>query len=192
MTKIGFIRHGCTAWNKEKRAQGVTNIPLDEEGIQQAVALADRLTEEQWNVIYTSDLMRAHRTAEIIAEKLGIDEVHIDERLREMSGGLTEGKTMDERVSLWGENWKELDLGAEKPDDGMARGLACVQDIVAKHPDKSVLVVSHGALLRNTLRGLSTELSDKERLNNTSITVLRHAESKWSCELYNCTKHLTI
>lgn len=185
MTRIGLIRHGCTAWNKEKRAQGVTDIPLDDEGIQQAVALAERLSDDTWNVIYTSDLVRAHRTAEIIAKRLGIEEIHIDKRLREMSGGLVEGKTMDERISIWGENWKQLELGAEKPDDGMLRGMSCVQAIVEKHPNDSVLIVSHGALLRNTLRGLSAALTEQERLNNTSITVLRHAESVWTCELYN-------
>lgn len=192
MTQIGFIRHGCTAWNKEKRAQGVTDIPLDEEGIAQAVALAERLSMEHWNVIYSSNLVRARRTAEIIADKLGINTVHVDERLREMSGGLVEGKTMDERIQQWGENRKELELGAEKPDEGMMRGIACIQDIVAKHSNDRILIVSHGALLRNTLRGLSAELSEKERLDNTSITVLRQVETAWSCDLYNCTKHLSI
>lgn len=46
MSLIGLIRHGSTAWNKEGRAQGLADIPLDEEGINQAEALAERLSSE--------------------------------------------------------------------------------------------------------------------------------------------------
>lgn len=46
MTRIGFIRHGSTAWNKERRAQGNSNIPLDEEGLLQARKLAERISQE--------------------------------------------------------------------------------------------------------------------------------------------------
>ena len=72
MTTIGFVRHGVTAWNKEGRAQGSSDIPLDDEGIEMAEHVAKRLAEEQWDVIYTSPLIRAKKTAEIIAaEKAG-------------------------------------------------------------------------------------------------------------------------
>ena len=69
MTTIGFVRHGVTAWNKEGRAQGSSDIPLDEEGIEMAEHVANRLATESWDVIYTSHLLRAKKTAEIIAEK---------------------------------------------------------------------------------------------------------------------------
>ena len=69
MTTIGFVRHGVTAWNKEGRAQGNTDVPLDEEGIEMAERVADRIQLEEWDVIYTSPLVRAKKTAEIIAEK---------------------------------------------------------------------------------------------------------------------------
>lgn len=57
--KLGLIRHGSTAWNREGRAQGSSNIPLDKEGVDGARLLADRLCQDNWDVIYTSDLMRA-------------------------------------------------------------------------------------------------------------------------------------
>lgn len=67
MTKIALIRHGSTAWNKEKRSQGQTDNPLDQEGREQALLLAVRLSEETWDAIYASDLERASETARIIA-----------------------------------------------------------------------------------------------------------------------------
>jgi len=74
LTTIGFVRHGVTAWNKEGRAQGSSDIPLDDEGIAMAQHVAKRFAEEQWDVIYTSPLIRAKKTAEIIAERVkGLD-----------------------------------------------------------------------------------------------------------------------
>jgi probable phosphoglycerate mutase len=66
MTKIGIIRHGTTAWNKEGRAQGNSDIPLDNEGLYQALALGKRLSNENWDFIYSSNLLRAKQTAEIV------------------------------------------------------------------------------------------------------------------------------
>ncbi len=111
MTTIGFVRHGVTAWNKEGRAQGSSDIPLDEEGIEMAEHVASRLETESWDVIYTSHLLRAKKTAEIIAEKKPTVELYVDERLRELSGGQVEGTTEAERIQKWGESWRELELG---------------------------------------------------------------------------------
>ena len=71
--------------------QGSTDIPLDEEGIVQAQKLGLRLADEQWDMVFTSQLSRARQTGEIIAAQLGITDFFQDERLREVSGGLTEG-----------------------------------------------------------------------------------------------------
>lgn len=54
MATIALIRHGSTSWNKEGRAQGNSNIPLDQDGIIQAELLAKRLSTEDWSHIYTS------------------------------------------------------------------------------------------------------------------------------------------
>ncbi|MEK4272040.1 histidine phosphatase family protein [Paenibacillus sp. FSL R7-0026] len=190
MTQIALIRHGSTAWNKEKRSQGQTDNPLDQDGRKQAVLLAARLAEESWDAIYASDLERASETARIIGDRLGIQEIHLDSRLREMGGGQVEGTTEEERLAKWGADWSTLDLGRELADAGTVRGSAVLEDIVQQHPDGRVIVVSHGAVLRNTLRGLVPELDISVKLSNTSITRIAKNENTWQCELYNCSVHL--
>ncbi|MCK6077157.1 histidine phosphatase family protein [Paenibacillus silvae] len=190
MTEIALIRHGSTAWNKEKRSQGQTDNPLDQEGREQAVLLAARLAEEQWDAIYASDLQRASETARIIGERLGIQEIHLDPRLREMGGGQVEGTTEEERIAKWGSDWSALDLGKEHPDAGAARGTEMLEDILRHHPNARVIVVSHGAVLRNTLRALVPEQDISVKLDNTSITRMVHRDQTWQCELYNCSTHL--
>nr|WP_145405633.1 histidine phosphatase family protein [Paenibacillus xylanexedens] len=190
MTEIALIRHGSTAWNKEKRSQGQTDNPLDQEGREQAVLLAARLAEEQWDAIYASDLQRASETARIIGERLGIQEIHLDPRLREMGGGQVEGTTEEERIAKWGSDWSALDLGKEHPDAGAARGTEMLEDILRHHPNARVIVVSHGAVLRNTLRALVPEQDISVKLGNTSITRMVHRDQAWQCELYNCSTHL--
>ena len=113
MTTLVFVRHGVTAWNKEGRAQGSTDVPLDDEGIEMAERVADRFNKEEWDIIYTSPLIRAKKTAEIIADRKPEVNLLMDERLREIGGGLVEGTTEVERVEKWGASWRDLELGFE-------------------------------------------------------------------------------
>lgn len=190
MTTMGFIRHGSTAWNKERRAQGSSDIPLDQDGVNEARLLAERLSYEEWDVIYASPQLRAKQTAESIAEKLGVKEIHFDPRLREINGGQIEGTIESERIAKWGDNWRELDLGIEKHDSIVERGLAAVRDIQEAHPGKNVLIVSHGGVIRKIVSELVPALKEESSLLNTSVTVLHDSGEVWECGLYNCTKHL--
>ncbi|PQP89473.1 histidine phosphatase family protein [Paenibacillus sp. AR247] len=168
MTTIGFVRHGITDWNIERRAQGQTDIPLNETGRAQARALAARLKNERWDAVYASDLSRARETAETIAAALGARD----------------------RVLRWGYDWASLDLGIETDDSMIARGMEAVMDICASHPEDRVLVVSHGALIGTLLPVLIPHTDTSEHLHNTSITVIRKIEESWECGLFNCVKHL--
>lgn len=190
MTIVGFVRHGITAWNKEGREQGSRDIPLDEEGMEMAARLAQRLASEQWDVMYTSPLSRAQKTAEIIAEsKQGIALV-VDERLREPSGGLMEGTTEAERIDKWGIAWRELELGCESFADSRSRGIAFIEEMMETYPDQRILVVSHGGLIGQLLEMLVPAENLEGDLANTSVTIIDLQESGNSCRLFNCTKHL--
>jgi probable phosphoglycerate mutase len=190
LTIIGFVRHGVTAWNKEGRAQGSSDVPLDEEGIEMAEHVADRLSKEQWDVIYTSHLVRAKKTAEIIAGKMPGVELVEDERLREIGGGLVEGTTEEERVEKWGKDWRQLDMGFESHESIISRGLESIDEINRKHAGKRILVVSHGSFIKRMLNELVTETVYEENLDNTSVTIIELNDDKNHCHLFNCTAHL--
>lgn len=191
MATIGLIRHGITEWNELGRSQGISDIPLNEFGKQQAVALANRLSlEEKWDIIVTSDLLRAKETGQIIASKLNLPVSLFDERIREINCGEIEGTTEEERINKWGSNWRELNLGMEKFEDVSKRGYEFLTELATKYIDKRVLVVSHGALIGLTLQRLLPDKFSNTHIENTSLTILINNESKWDCTLYNCTQHL--
>jgi probable phosphoglycerate mutase len=190
MTRIGLIRHGSTLWNKEGRIQGHTDNPLDEEGLRQAAVLAERLSAESWDYIYSSDMLRARQTAEVIAGRLGIPLAGLLPGIREMNGGLIEGTTENERVERFGSEWRTMDMKLESNESGQERGVRAIEEIAGLHPGSNVLVVSHGAILRSTLKGLVPNLDVSKLLENTSVTCIVRADSGWTCESYNGVEHL--
>jgi len=191
LTTIGLIRHGVTEWNELGKAQGVSDIPLNKIGKQQAFALANRLSLDlEWDLIVSSDLSRAIETAQIISSKLKFPVSIRDERIREINCGEIEGTTEVERVNKWGSNWREMNLGMEKFEDVSNRGLEFLNQLAITYKDKRVLVVSHGALIGLTLQRLMPEQFPMTYIENTSVTILENSENKWHCTLYNCTTHL--
>ncbi|MNJ42241.1 histidine phosphatase family protein [Paenibacillus fonticola] len=190
---VGLIRHGLTDWNAAGKIQGQSDIPLNDEGRKQAVNLAERLKQESdvrpWDFIITSGLSRAQETGEIIARILDIPLYDPDSRLMERAFGQVEGLTSEERETLWGKDWHELELGQEKETDIRKRALAFMEEMYERYPDSRMLVISHGALLAQ----LYTALYDNkciERIGNLSLTIVERTERDWDLLLYNCTKHL--
>lgn len=187
MTVIGFIRHGVTAWNKEGRIQGSIDIPLDEEGIQMARKLGNRLRQEEWAAIYTSPLQRAQETARIVARNEKT--VQVDDRLREIDEGKRAGTTEAERIQRWGMLTNEYQLGIEADIEVVKRGMTFIEEIINRHPSERVLVVSHGSFIKRMLEQICPDVVFKEELNNASLTIVTLTDM-YSCDLYNCTKHL--
>lgn len=190
MTTITFVRHGITDFNREKRAQGHLNNPLNETGIQQAKVVAKRLAEESWDVILSSDLWRARQTAEIISKELGMPVTCFDARLREIGRGQLEGTIEEGRIAKWGPNWRELDLGEESHISVRERGMSFVHDVAAQYPGKKALAVSHGFLIGQIVKALMQDETMGNRLRNTSVTTVALNGNKWGCLLYDCIKHL--
>ena len=97
MTSFWLVRHGQTDWNLAGRWQGQSPDapPLNEVGLEQVLALRPDLKNIRLSAIYTSDLLRARRTAEVLAEPLGLD-VILEPRFREMDLGVWEGMLGEE------------------------------------------------------------------------------------------------
>ena len=95
MTRILLARHGETDWNLQQRWQGHTDTPLNETGRKQARALAEELAGEPIDAVFSSDLIRAHETARLIAVPRGLGVTALRD-LRERHFGSVEGLTTDE------------------------------------------------------------------------------------------------
>lgn len=190
MTTITFVRHGNTDFNVEKRAQGHLDVPLNETGRKQAALVAQRLASEKWDVLITSDLLRARETTEEISRAINMPVAAFDQRLREIDKGQIAGTIEEERIAKWGADWHKLDLGEESAEHLRKRGVKVAEDIAQTFAGKKVLVVSHGALMHQMFKAL---LQDDQLsvLDNTSITTLVRDEIGWKALLYNCTKHLS-
>jgi probable phosphoglycerate mutase len=143
-TRFWFLRHGETDWNAKGWSQGNVDIPLNATGIAQAQAAAPLLVNRGIASIVASPLSRAHDTAKVAGELLGLP-VHLDEGLRETSFGAQEGQPMSE----WFSHWVE---GSYTPPNGESfvdlrtRALAAVNRALER--PGLVLVVAHGALFR--------------------------------------------
>jgi 2,3-bisphosphoglycerate-dependent phosphoglycerate mutase len=191
MTTIGLIRHGFTEWNCLGKAQGISDIPLNELGREQALSVGQRLLQdENWDLIVSSDLTRAVETASIIGSLLNIP-ITYDKRIREIECGQIEGTTEEERIMKWGSNWRKLNLGMENFEDVSNRGFGFVEELTNTYNGKRALIVSHGALIGLTLQKLLPQVFQKTYIDNTSVTILDNCKGEWNCSLYNCTKHIS-
>ncbi|MCR8642268.1 histidine phosphatase family protein [Paenibacillus sp. N1-5-1-14] len=189
MTTFGLVRHGSTEWNKLGKLQGQIDTHLTEEGREQATLLGKKLKSSDWDFIVSSNLLRAHETAEIISQYSGIPLHGTDPLLRERSFGECEGTTLSERLERWGEQWRTQDLGMEQDDVLFARWTAFADEWIANKPDARILVVSHGSYIGQAVRSLGLE-EENGWITNTSLTIIHRDANAWSCSLYSCTKHL--
>jgi broad specificity phosphatase PhoE len=152
VTTLLLARHGETDWNRDGRWQGHSDTPLNELGRRQARELAAQL--DGVDALYSSDLARACETAEIVAERLGL-EVRTDPRLRERSFGAWEGLTSAEIERRFAEEhgrWQAGEgFGADdaEPFDAFAERIhAFLEDVLHQHPGENILIVAHGGSIR--------------------------------------------
>lgn len=154
MTRIALVRHGQTDWNKVRRIQGITDIPLNAVGRQQAAdaALNLQTAEEPWQRIVSSPLSRARETGDIIAEALGLDNVALDPSFQEREYGKAEGLTVDERAIAYPDGNVP---GVEQPAAVLERTLKALKALSVNYPDERIVVTTHGGVISTLLRGLT-------------------------------------
>ena len=156
MQQVLIVRHGESEWNVERRWQGWIDIPLTAQGEAQAAARARHLAHEgvRPRVVYSSDLLRASRTAEIIAAHLEVPVV-TDIGFRELNGGEWQGHTLDEIDEGWPGvrvRWRAGELrsppGGEEDTAALARFDAGLWRALAHVGTGLLVIVTHHGILR--------------------------------------------
>ncbi|RPH59878.1 MAG: histidine phosphatase family protein [Chloroflexi bacterium] len=160
-TRLYLVRHGATQLSAEDRFAGSVDVKLSEEGREQARHLAERLADDHITTVYCSPMDRTVETASLVVRPHGLTPVAYD-GLREISHGRWEGLTRKEVESRFPEEYAawEADPFTFAPEGGesgisvLARALPVIREIVVKHADQNVLVVSHKATLRLLISSL--------------------------------------
>ncbi len=156
ITTILLIRHGQTDWNAQGRWQGHTDIPLNETGMAQAQALAQRLANWPIQAVYSSDLKRAAMTAVPIANILNQQPI-FDPIWRERHVGDFGGLTREEIREKFPDIWEAKKNGLLNPPNGedylslRARAIAAYKKVREQHEGEMVAVISHGGILANVI-----------------------------------------
>ncbi|MFD1064976.1 histidine phosphatase family protein [Oceanobacillus locisalsi] len=190
LTEICMIRHGETDWNKEKRIQGKTDIPLNKTGESQAQVCCAAAKEFEPTVLITSPLARAKVTAEIINMDLELP-LHEMPDFVERSYGDAEGMNIEDRNRYFPD--REMIPNVETFEALKERGIRGLEAVREKYAGERILIVSHGALINALLSIISKgELGTGITfLQNTSITTFACEDNgDWRVVDYNNTNHL--
>lgn len=160
---IYLVRHAETDWNVKKVLQGHTDSPLTDLGKEQAKLLAKKFRDLHFDAVFSSDLLRAKKTAELITleKKLA---VQTTKALRERYFGVFEGKRwqgiefkirkiLKKMSDLSLKRWLKLKLFEDEESDAelMTRFITFLREIAVGYQRKNILVVSHGGVIRQFL-----------------------------------------
>jgi len=201
-TRFCLVRHGETDWNVARRLQGHTDIDLNTHGVKQVLQMAKALKEInlQFDVLYTSDLIRAVKTAKAIEEIFGVNAITA-EALRERHLGALQGLTIIDAPNLEPELWNihlsrniEHDLrGGESIKRFAERIHGGLETIRMQHLGKTILLVSHGGAIEMMYRLASNQALEAERtvsVPNASLNWISHDGSSWKVDRWADTSHL--
>lgn len=202
-----LVRHGVTDWNREKRWQGHSDTPLNDEGREQARRIGLRLSqiERPPQAVWSSDLSRAFDTAQAIATPLGIP-VYTTPLLREMGLGEWEGLQEKDIIARGdAERFARYKLspgehrppGGESLESALNRLKQVLGEIRERHPAGQIAVVGHGG----SLRAMFADALDapaatmlRFQLGNCSLSILEDTKTDegWvrRIQLLNDTSHL--
>lgn len=195
------MRHGITAWNRERRFQGQIDVPLDTQGLEQARRTARRLASWPVAAVYTSDLLRARQTAEAIAAAHAL-EIRVEPRVRERHYGRFEGQTYDEIERADALSWRRW--RAREPDFALpgggetllelhARVENALVDLARRHHGDTVVVVTHGGVLDCAFRvatGMRIDAPRTHELVNASLNRIAWDDGAFTLLAWADAQHL--
>ncbi len=153
--KIYVMRHGQTDWNVEGKAQGRTDIELNNTGIEQARQAKEQIEKYKIDLIICSPLKRARKTAEIVNETANCKIIN-DERIIERSFGCMEGKKgeewkkimEDKKHTISNYNLCENEQNIEPMKEMCTRVWNLLDEVKENYNDKNILLVTHGGTCR--------------------------------------------
>jgi len=203
MVTILFLRHGESLSNKAKQFCGQKDAPLTEVGFRQAQEAAKYIINNcKIDAVYSSDLVRAKSTVEPTAKALGLNIVE-SKLLREVDVGNWQGVYISEIEKVdtarylrfkSGDTTVKLG-GAESFDDLRVRALKIVDDIIKDNDGKTVLVATHGGIIRmlveKYLNLSETEMRKKYPIKNASITEVCYNNGKPEIKRISYDEYLT-
>jgi probable phosphoglycerate mutase len=203
ITRFILIRHAETEANVSKKVwQGASDTPLTIRGEVQVEATAAQVAvlhhRDAIDAFYVSTLPRARRSADAISRAIGLP-VQVDHALREFDLGEWEGRTfaeLEESENLW-KRWQAdphfAPPGGESTFSFQQRIMTAFEGLASAHPSQSVLVVTHGGVIRNLLGlwiGNGPDDWKGWKASNCSITILEMRDQRWHLILLNDTSHL--
>ena len=168
------MRHGVTDWNRQGRFQGLTDIPLNDEGIAQAHAAVRRLRGIAFDQIVSSPLLRAVKTAEIVAASFSTP-ITVDHGIIECDFGSLEGQSIREAMQRHGIIAMEglvtiLPPDGEDWDSVTARSLYCVRKWLDRYSQARILFVCHDAVMQAMANALCNRWFDSRHGTPFSFT----------------------
>jgi broad specificity phosphatase PhoE len=154
--RLHVVRHGTTPLNVHGRYRGRLEVPLDEQGWEDARAAAAALAGVGLTAVYTSPLRRARDTARTIADAASVAEIVDDGRLNNLEYGAWTALTSKEAQAfdpLAFDRYQTFDVGAECPggenlEDAADRMVAALIELGGRHPGEHICAVSHAAMVR--------------------------------------------
>lgn len=183
MLRLYIIRHGETEWNTEKRMQGWKDSKLTQKGMENAIALGNRLKDVDFNCCYSSSSMRTIHTAELIRGSRNIQIVPED-NLREINLGELEGKTFSEfekqdklgHKAFFENPHLYIPKSGESYFQVRDRIEAVLSKIISENTDGNVLVVTHSVIVKTILsiyKDLPVEkLWEPPFIHGTSLSIV--------------------
>jgi probable phosphoglycerate mutase len=196
-----LVRHGQTEWNRVERFRGRAEVPLNETGLVQAQVTGRRVALE-WHpvAVYSSPLSRAVKTAEAIAQHLGLP-VYNHPGLIDIDYGQWQGLTPDEAKEQWPgiyHAWYHaphtaLIPGGETLDEVQRRALAAVKEVEARHGDQTVALVGHTVINRLILLGvlgLGNDRFWRLRQDTCALNLFEAESGDYTLVSFNDTCHL--
>ncbi|MCG3201058.1 MAG: Phosphoserine phosphatase 1 [Gammaproteobacteria bacterium] len=195
ITRICLVRHGETAWNADRRIQGQIDSPLNEIGIGQAHAAARRLSKVPFTAVYSSDLQRARRTAQIIAAHHALP-VQLHGGLRERMYGKFQGLTYAEAEQRYPRAYKRFHdrdprenfRSGESLEEFSRRVQTALCAIAETQRGAATLVVAHGGVLDIAYRlatGLPLTAPRDFVISNAGVSWIAQADGRWRLQSWN-------